>query len=121
MAHTRAEGGQAGAEAGTHSEDHGRFRRGFRRSVDAFAAFREALGETIHEARERGDFSVDRARDVMKDAVGKAREATTDARGRFDFVTRGEFQALIRRVRELEARIQAVEETDGPADGPRSP
>ena len=96
---------EPGAGAGRESGGDGPFRRKFRRGARAFGAFREALGDTIREARERGDFAPDRAREVMMDAVGRAREATHEARERFDFVTRGEFEALARRVRELEARM----------------
>ena len=104
MRESAAESG-AGAEAGGE----GPFRRRFRRGARAFGAFREALGDTIREARERGDFAPDRAREVMRDAVGRAREATHDARERFDFVTRGEYETLVRRVRELEDRVREAE------------
>lgn len=94
---------------------------GFSRGIGMLSALKEALEETISEARDRGDLSVDRARDAMKDAVDRARDATSGARERFDFVTQGEFAALVKRVQELEARLNgsagAPEGESGSASG----
>jgi polyhydroxyalkanoate synthesis regulator phasin len=86
---------------------------GFNRGLGVLSAFKEALEQTISEARERGDLSVDRARDAMKTAVGKAREATSDARERFDFVSAAEFDELAARVKALEERVKRHETGGG--------
>lgn len=73
-----------------------------------FGSFREAIGETIEEARERGDLSTDRAREKLRGAWKRAREASADARERFDFVSKEEFDRLRRRVEELERRMDGT-------------
>jgi polyhydroxyalkanoate synthesis regulator phasin len=78
---------------------------GFNRGLGVLSAFKEALEETIAEARERGDLSADRAREAMKSAVERARSTATDARERFDFVSAAEFEALEARVRRMERHL----------------
>lgn len=120
----RAPGAEEQASAETESEQ-GRSRtarervsEGFSRGLGVLSAFKDALEETISEARERGDLSVDRAREAMKSAMDRARDATSDARDRFDFVTQAELDALVRRVRELEERMDAWEaRPEGDATG----
>jgi polyhydroxyalkanoate synthesis regulator phasin len=90
---------------------------GFSRGMGMLSALKEALEETISEARDRGDLSVDRAKDAMKDAVDRARDATSDARERFDWVTQGEFAALVKRVQELESRMEGKSETESAGSG----
>lgn len=85
--------------------------RGLDRGLGAFSAFRDALGETVAEARERGDLTTDRAREVLARAVERARDATADARERFDGPTRAEFEALRRRVEALEHRLEVDPDT----------
>jgi len=98
-----------------------RMSEGFSRGLGVLSAFKEALDETIAEARERGDLSVDRAREAMKGAMGRARDVTSEARDRFDFVSQAEFAALVKRVRELEGRlgIESPEDGDGAAQETR--
>lgn len=92
----------------SEEERSGGFREGVRQSLGVLSAFKEAIEETIREARERGDLNQDRAREVMKDALSRAQEAAEDARERFDFVQQKEFEALVRRVRELEERLDRL-------------
>ena len=121
----RSSGANGPSSGANGSEEQGRSRNardrvseGFSRGLGVLSAFKEALEETISEARERGDLSVERAREAMKGAVGRAREATSDARERFDFVSQAEFDTLVRRVRELEERMDAWESTpEGDATG----
>ena len=42
---------------------------GIKQGIGVLSAFKEALEEPINEARERGDLSTDRAKEVMKDGV----------------------------------------------------
>jgi polyhydroxyalkanoate synthesis regulator phasin len=101
-----------GAEAGGPEDDQTRRSRrervsdGFQRGLGVLSAFKDALEETIAEARERGDLSTDRAREVMRGAMGRARDATAEARERFDFVTQQEFDDLARRVSALEDQLR---------------
>jgi polyhydroxyalkanoate synthesis regulator phasin len=83
---------------------------GIRQGIGVLSAFKDALEETITEARERGDLSPERAKEVMKSALHKAQEAAEGARERLDFVSQKEFDALARSVEALQARVTALEE-----------
>ena len=83
---------------------------GIRQGIGVLSAFKDALEETINEARERGDLSSDRAKEVMKSALHRAQEAAEGARERLDFVTQKEFDALRRGGgRDQGARVGALE------------
>lgn len=89
---------------------------GIKQGIGVLSAFKDALEETITEARERGDLSPERAKDVMKSALHKAQEAAEGARERLDLVNQKEFDALseavaalVRRVEALEARVAGPE------------
>jgi polyhydroxyalkanoate synthesis regulator phasin len=88
---------------------------GIRQGIGVLSAFKEALEETIQEARDRGDLSADRAKQVMKEALDRAQSAAGDARDRFDFVHQSELDALREEVEVLRARI-AVLESDRPSN-----
>lgn len=77
------------------------------RGMGMLSAFKEALEETIHEARERGDLTTDRARDAVKSALNKAKAASSDAREKFDFVSQSDFDGLAARVADLEAKVRS--------------
>lgn len=79
------------------------------RAIGMLSALRDTIERTIQEAKERGDLSPERAREVMDRAALRAREATAEARERLDFVHRNDFEALISRVRELEERVHKLE------------
>lgn len=90
----------------------GGFRDGIDKGLGVLSAFKEAIDESINEARERGDLSQDRAKEIMREALDRAQEAADGARERFDFVTkkqidsvRGEMDALGARVRRIEAHL----------------
>jgi len=83
---------------------------GIRQGIGVLSAFKEALEETIHEARERGDLSADRARQVMKDALDRAQAAAGDAKVRFDFAHQSDFEALRAEVAALRARVEVLEQ-----------
>lgn len=86
-------------------ERQGGFRNGIRQGLGVLSAFKEAIEETLQEAKDRGDLSPDRAREIMKGALDRVQEATESARDRFDFVTHGEMEALKARVDELSRRL----------------
>jgi len=83
---------------------------GIKQGIGVLSAFKDALEETINEARERGDLSPDRAREVMKSALHKAQEAAEGARERLDFVAQKDFDTLSEAVYALRDRVSALEE-----------
>lgn len=82
---------------------------GIRQGIGVLSAFKEALEETIQEARDRGDLSTDRAKEVMRDALDRAQTAAGDARERFDFVHQSELDELRSELAVLRARVEALE------------
>ena len=82
---------------------------GIKQGIGVLSAFKEALEETIQEAKERGDLSTERARQVMKEALEKAQSAAEDARGRLDFVTQNELDGLKGAVDMIKERVSALE------------
>ena len=86
---------------------------GIRQGIGVLSAFKDALEETIQEARERGDISSDRAKEVMKDALARAQTAAEEARDRFDFVPQREFDELKDRLEDLRSRVEALEQSRG--------
>lgn len=82
---------------------------GIRQGLGVLSAFKEAIEETIAEARERGDLSQDRAKEVMRNALDRAQNAAEEARERLDFVSQREFDRLVERVEELKVRLENLE------------
>ena len=95
---------------------------GVKQGLGILSAFKEALEETINEARERGDLSSDRAKEVLKGAMARARTAADEAKERLDFVPQKDFDALRARVDELKVRLENLERraSQDPAAGPVS-
>jgi polyhydroxyalkanoate synthesis regulator phasin len=91
---------------------------GIKEGIGVLSAFKDAIEETIQEARERGDLSRDGAKRVMKDALGKAQSAASGARERLDFAHQTEVDALAETVQALRTRVAALEErVFGPSGG----
>jgi polyhydroxyalkanoate synthesis regulator phasin len=82
---------------------------GIRQGIGVLSAFKDALEETINEARERGDLSTDRAKEVMKTALHRAQEAAEGARERLDFVNQKEFDSLREVVDDVKERLATLE------------
>jgi len=101
---------------------------GIRQGIGVLSAFKDALEETINEARERGDLSSERAKEVMKGALHRAQEAAEGARERLDFVSQKEFDALREAVDRIRDRVGNLEgpggqerpEGEAPAGGKES-
>ena len=89
---------------------------GIKQGIGVLSAFKDALEETINEARERGDLSSDRAKEVMKGALHRAQEAAEGARERLDFVTQKEFDALSEAVDRIKERVAGLETRFGGAE-----
>ena len=96
-------------EEGDAAEE-GRFKRGWGRGVSFLSAFKEAIDETLEEAKERGDLNPERAKDMMRSALDRAQEAAGEAKSRLEFVPRKDFEAL-------EARVAALEGQTGDPKG----
>lgn len=82
---------------------------GIRSGIGILTAFKDALEETIQEAMDRGELSPDRARQAMRDTLHRFQESVDDARERFDFVPRKEFETVQSQVIDLRARVEALE------------
>lgn len=82
-----------------------RMGEGIRSGIGVLSAFKDALEETIREARERGDLSAERARQLMREALDKAQSAASGARERLDFAHQAELEELERRVAALEESV----------------
>ena len=82
---------------------------GIRSGIGVLSALKEALEESIKEARERGDLSAERAKELVRDALDRAQSAASDARERFDFANHAELEELRAQVRSLEERVAALE------------
>ena len=91
---------------------------GIRSGIGVLSAFKDALEETIKDARERGDLSADRAKELMKEALEKAQSAASEARERLDFVNHSEFEELRAAVAALQERVATLEAQNGASDGP---
>lgn len=84
---------------------------GIKEGLGVLSAFRDALEETIQEARERGDLSTDRAKEVMKETLGKAQTAAEEARGRLDFASQADLAKVRDAVDAMKVRLGALEES----------
>ena len=82
---------------------------GIRSGIGVLSALKDALEEAIQEARDRGDLSTERAKELVKDALGKAQTAASGARERLDFVNHSELEALQGAIEALRARVAALE------------
>ncbi len=82
---------------------------GIRQGIGVLSALKDAIEETINEARERGDLSQDRVKEAMKRGLEKAQEKAEVARERLDFVNQKDFDSLVKAVEELEVRVSRLE------------
>jgi polyhydroxyalkanoate synthesis regulator phasin len=82
---------------------------GIKQGIGVLSAFKEAIEETIQDARDRGDLSTARAKGVMKDALGRAQAAASGAREKLDFVNQAELTALRAELAALKNRLEVLE------------
>ncbi len=90
-------------------EGKGGVREGLRNSVGLLVAFKEAVQETLEEARDRGDFSTEKARALVQEAAQKVQHSVEEAREKLDLVPRKEFDDLKAEVEALRERIAQLE------------
>lgn len=113
--------GDSGDEA---SGARGRMGDGIRSGLGVLTAFKDALEETIQEARDRGDLSTERAKEVMKETLEKAQKTAGEAREKLDFAHQGEMEAVRGAVDQIKERLSALEESvfggARPGDDPKT-
>ena len=115
MAQENAPGGD-GPKAEQEREGKDRadaIRSGIRQGMGLLGAMRDAIEETLHEARERGDLSPERAKDVIRSTLERAQTKADEAREAFDFVRQKEFDGLEAAVEGLKERLRSVERSLG--------
>ncbi len=121
-----------GSDASDKQEDTSRteaIRGGIKQGLGMLSAMKDAIEETLNEARERGDLSPERAKEVMRSTLQKAQAKAGEARDAFDFVKQKEFDGLQTVVDGLKTRISQVEravglgkdEGDAPVEGAEEP
>ena len=77
------------------------------------AAVKEAIEETLNEAKERGDLTPERAKEVMRSTLEKAQAKAGQAREALDFVRQKDFDTLKGVVDGLRERMESVERSLG--------
>jgi polyhydroxyalkanoate synthesis regulator phasin len=82
---------------------------GIRSGIGILSAFKDALEETIQEAMSRGDMSPERAKQAMNETMQRMQSGFDEARDRFDFVPRKEYDTLHAQVLDLRARVEELE------------
>ena len=82
------------------------FREGVRALTGILGAFKDAIEQTFDDLTKRGDLSPERARESASDAMKRVQEAIEDMRGRIDFVTRREFDALKLEISDLRLQVE---------------
>ena len=107
---TTDDAGQESSGTGGHSRRKS-MGDGIKEGLGVLSAFKDALEETIQEARERGDLSTDRAKEVMKETLEKAQTAAEEARGRLDFATQADLEKLGDAVDKMKVRLAALEDS----------
>ena len=120
---TEATGTEAPHDEAARKGARGRASDGIRQGLGVLSAFKDALEETIRDARERGDLSPDRAKEALRSAMARAQEAAGEARERFDFVPRADYDRLRGQVEELRVRLENLERraAQGPGVGEARP
>jgi polyhydroxyalkanoate synthesis regulator phasin len=84
-------------------------KEGLRTGIGILAAFKDAIEETIDDLLKQGDVSPDRAGEAVRSAMAKAQETLDEARDRFDWVSRKEFEALRAEVDTLRRKVADLE------------
>ena len=101
-------------EAETNEEGRGEgITGGIRYGLGMLAAMKDAIEETLKEAKERGDLTPERAKQVMRTTLEKAQEKAGEAREALDFVKQKEFTLLKELVDRLDTRVNDIEQKVG--------
>ena len=95
-------------------------REGVRTVAGILGALKDAVEETFDDLRTHGDLSPEKAREAARATMQRAQEELETMRGRFDFVSRREFDELRAEVATLRARLDTHSHGQGgagPSDG----
>ena len=94
-----------------------------REGLGILSTLKEALDEAIAEARDKGGMSADRAREAVRGAVSRAKDAAGEARERLDLVTHQDLAELRASLDELKVRLENLERrtSQDPMAGPSRP
>lgn len=112
-------GGPEERDAATEGEGGREYvRGGIKQGLGMLSALKDAIEETLSEARERGDLSAERAKELMKRGIGRAQEAAGEARERLDLVPQRDFDELAAEVAALRERLDRL---DGGGEGGPNP
>lgn len=84
---------------------------GIKQGIGVLSAFKDAIEETIQEARDRGDLSTERAKEVMKEALDKAQTVGERARDKLDFANQTEVDSLKGAMQAVRKRLSNLEES----------
>jgi len=84
---------------------------GIKQGIGVLSAFKDAIEETIQEARDRGDLSTERAKEVMKEALDKAQTVGERARDKLDFANQTEVDSLKGAMQAVRQRLSNLEES----------
>ena len=91
----------------------GSIKDGIRQGLGMLTAMKDAIEATINEAKERGDLTPERAKEVMRSTLEKAQEKAGEAREALDFVKQKEFDVLNAVVDRLKTRVADIEREMG--------
>ena len=83
-------------------------REGIRAGLGILSALKDAVEETVQDMLDRGELSPERAREAVRTTMDRAQSTFDEARTRFDFVPRREFEALQAEVAELRRRVDGM-------------
>jgi polyhydroxyalkanoate synthesis regulator phasin len=84
-------------------------REGIKAGLGILSALKDAIEETVDDMMDRGELSQDRAREAVRTTMERAQAAFEDARVRFEFVPRKDFDELAEDVKELRRRVIRLE------------
>ena len=86
---------------------------GIRQGMSMLNAMKDAIEETLSEARERGDLTPERAKEVMRSTLEKAQARAGEAREAFDFVKQKDFDGLKGVVDGIKEKVKGIERSLG--------
>jgi len=86
---------------------------GIRQGIGMLTALKDAIEETLNEARERGDLTPERAKAAIRSTLERAQAKAGEAKDAFDFVKQKEFDALRSVVDNVKERLTRVERSAG--------
>jgi polyhydroxyalkanoate synthesis regulator phasin len=83
---------------------------GFKQGLGILAAMKEAIEETIQEARERGDLDPEKAKEFFRGAMEKAHGAAGEARSRLEEIREKDLPSVQEAMEDLRGRVQKLED-----------